>query len=134
MLIRQTLLIMVFFVFGSSMALADTSPTSPQLNFQKPASDLEFHLEATSEYEQEALALKKKVNKLIQRLKLYNQKPYLDSKELRRNGIKRTLGTLLKKHTELQEKIAWHQEEAKLIKQANNLTDDTSSQSRVILD
>ncbi len=134
MLIRQTLFIMVFFVFGSSYALAGTSPAGPTVNIGKPSADLEYHLEATSEYEQEALALKKRVQKLLQRLKMYNQKPYLDSKELRRNGIKRTLGTLMKEHTELQEIIAWHQEEAKLIQQADNSTDNTSSQSKVISD
>ena len=124
----------MFFVFGSSLALADTSPAGIPLNNDKPSADIEIHLEAASEYEQDVLALKKKINKLIQRLKMYNEKPYLDSKELRRNGIKRTLGVLMKNHSELKQKMAWHQEKAKLIQQANSAMDTTSSQPEVVND
>ena len=134
MLIRQTILIMVFFVFGSSLALADTSPAGIPLNNDKPSADMEIHLEAVSEYEQEAMALEKKINKLVQRLKLYNEKPYLDSKELRRNGIKRTLGNLMKDHSELKQKMAWHQEKAKLIQQANKVEEKAPDQLEVVPD
>ena len=130
------LIIGILFIGGTvNPALSSNGHSADTpLKIGPPSADLVIHLEAASEYEQEVLALQKKINKLIQRLKLYNAKPYLDPKELRRNGIKRTLGNLMNTHAELNEKMAWHQEKANLILQANKAEENASGQPEVVPD
>ena len=66
------------------------------------------------------MPLELKIQRLIQRIQLYDQKPYLDPKGFRRSGLKLRLGNLMEDYSELSEKIALHQESANQILEAKD--------------
>ena len=90
-------------------------------DFKSRSVDADYHFAAKSHYEQEAKPLELKIQKLIQRIQLYDRKPYLDPKGFRRSGLKLRLGNLMKDYSELREKIALHQELANQILEAKDM-------------
>ena len=72
----------------------------------------EEHLIASNLFEETAARLESKVSHLEQRLARFDQKPYLDPKGFKRQGWKRLMESHQAELSELEEQIAWHQEQA----------------------
>ena len=98
----------------------DSSPP----DIKSRSGDVDYHFAAKSLYEQEAKPLEIKIQRLLQRIQLYDRKPYLDPKGFRRSGLKLRLGTLMKDFSELRQKIALHQELAKQILEAKGTSEN----------
>ena len=162
MLISRTLLTIVFFVFGSSLALANSShmftgqEKGAQTNQQKvdileskikelearidkhlPSSSFETelarnpydpemvkkmaswsstdHLREASTYHQRVKTLEQKKQSLNDRIDRFNQKPYLDTKGLKRDSLRRIKGSLVQDLREAKVRTAWHKAQAEKI-------------------
>ena len=96
--------------------------------------DVNYHFAAKSLYEQEAKPLELKIQRLMQRIQLYDRKPYLDPKGFRRSGLKLRLGILMKDYSGLKQKIALHQELANQILEAKDLKKNNPAQGSGIPD
>ena len=99
----------------------DPSPS----DIKSHSPDVGYHFAAKSLYEQEAKPLELKIQRLMQRIQLYDRKPYLDPKGFRRSGFKLRLGNLMKDYSELRKKIALHQELANQILEAKDMRKNT---------
>ena len=96
-------------VKGNGYHVADFEPVTTKSMKGWSGDD---HIAAATSQEHEAHRLTKKVQKLIQRISVLTQKPYLDPKELRRDSLKRISGNLIGKLRSLQKETAWHYEQA----------------------
>ena len=72
----------------------------------------EDHLTTAQSLEQKIAALEDKVVTMAEKVTQYDRKPYLDPKSLRRDSLKRIIGSTLKEIKELRERMAWHRTEA----------------------
>ena len=72
--------------------------------------------------------LEQKIKRLMQRVQLYDQKPYLDPKGFRRSGLKLQLGNLMKDLSELRQNIASHQELANQIMEAKEMSENNPAE------
>ena len=70
------------------------------------------HLSHAQNLEQKIDRLAKKVIEADQKVAKYNEKPYLDTKGIRRTGLKLLMGSTLTEIKELREQVAWHRAEA----------------------
>ena len=91
-------------------------------DIKSQSADVDYHFAAKSLYEQEAKPLELKIQRLVQRIQLYDRKTYLDPKGFRRSGLKLRLGNLMKDYSELKQKIALHQELADQILEAKDMS------------
>ena len=96
--------------------------------------DVDYHFAAKSLYEEEAKPLELKIQRLVQRVQLYDRKPYLDPKGFRRSGLKLQLGNLMKDYSELRQKIALHQELANQILEAKEMSQNNPPERRNVPD
>ena len=95
---------------------------------------MDYHFAAKSLYEQEAKSLELKIQRLMQRIQLYDRKPYLEAKGFRRSGLKLRLGNLMKDYSGLKQKIALHQELANQILEAKGMSKNNLSEGPTIPD
>ena len=94
-------------------AQTETQVLPPHLSSQTANEwSAEEHRMAADLLHEEAVRLEDKVAHLEQRVERINKKPYLDPKEIKRDGWKRLMGAYRKEISELYERIAWHHEEA----------------------
>lgn len=84
------------------------APISPE---SVGSEGLEYHLDAVQRHEQEISGLEEKIRQLLKRFAELERQPYMDSKELRRNGIRRQLGMLGKELSQAKEQLNWHNAE-----------------------
>ena len=96
--------------------------------------DVDYHFAAKSHYEQESKPLELKIQRIVQRVQLYDRKPYLDPKGFRRSGLKLRLGNLMKDYSRLKQKIALHQELANQILEAKGMSKDNPAEESGIPD
>ena len=160
MLKKQTLLTMAFFVFGTTLALADTShlkneqgneshvnqqkwetleakikvlesrinkylpkpspevklgsnPYAPQIVKKMVGWTSKDHEREASVHQQTVQTLEQEIQQLNDRIDRYSRKPYLDTKGIRRDNMKRRRGNLVRDLRAATLKTAWHQKQAK---------------------
>ena len=125
----------LMFIGATNLGLATEShfEASPP-DIKAHRGDVGYHFAAKSLYEQESKPLKVKIQRLMQRVHLYDRKPYLDPKGFRRSGLKLRLGNLMKVFLELRQKIALHQELAKQILEAKETTEHNPGEQSGIPD
>ena len=123
------------FIGTTNLGLATESrfDASP-LEVKPRSADLDYHFAAKSHYEQEAKPLELKIQRLMQRVQLYDRKPYLDPKGFRRSGLKLQLGNLMKDYSELRQKIALHQELANQILEAKEMSENNPAEQQSVPD
>ena len=87
---------------------------APQLASQQAANEwsAEEHREAADLLDEDAVRLKAKVAHLEQRVERINKKPYLDQKEIKRQGWKSLIRANREEISELREQIIWHHGES----------------------
>ena len=100
--------------FAASQGMAAPSPE--QEANQKM---VEEHWYSADLIEETIARLELKVLHLAKRVERYNEKPYLDHKELKRDRWKRLIRAENAEIAELRKELAWHQEQ---IKRLNNLS------------
>ena len=100
----------LFGLVSLGCAQTKTPVLPPHLSSQQAANEwsAEEHQMAADLLHEEAVRLEDKVVHLEQRVERINKKPYLDPKEIKRNGWKRLMGAYSKEISELYERIAWH--------------------------
>ncbi|GJL56771.1 MAG: hypothetical protein NPIRA02_39030 [Nitrospirales bacterium] len=107
------LLTVVFLVGSFGCASADLMGTSRQVgSMERLRLSAQDHLNKAETLEQEIEQLAEKVITLDQKVAKYREKPYLDTKGIRRTGLKLLMGTTLHEIKTLEEQMAWHQKEA----------------------
>ena len=87
---------------------------------------IEHHLAMAQHHEQEATALEHKVQGMHDRITLYDKKPYLDPKSLRRHSLKRLSGTLRGQAMAVRELAVWHHDQATQLMAMNKQDDGTN--------
>ena len=95
---------------------ADPSSKVPPAHLSSRAAQewsAEEHREAADLLDEDAVRLKAKVAHLEQRVERFNEKPYLDPKESKRQEWKALIKANREEISELREQIIWHHEEAK---------------------
>ncbi len=104
----------VAFLIGSvSPASADLMDSSRHSEFiEQPQLNAQDHLTKAQNLEQEIEQLAEEVIRLDQKMNKFKKKPYLDTKGIRRSGLKLLIGTKLNEIKTLREQMAWHREEA----------------------
>ena len=110
-----TLLIAAIFVLVSPIGGAFGDITNPAMHLGTPQGSqetVEDHLIAAQALDQEVAVLEDKVIKMADQISEYDRKPYLDPKSLRRDSLKRIIGSTLKKIATLRERGTWHRTEA----------------------
>ena len=115
--------------FGSESHFEASTP-----DIKSRSVDVDYHFAAKSYYEEEAKPLELKIKRLMQRIKLYDRKPYLDPKGFRRSGLKLRLGNVMKDYSELKQKIALHQELANQILEAKDMSKNNPGEGSSIPD
>ena len=104
---------MLLLVLSTSGALADFTSSNIHLENSKwDEATAEDHLTTAQSLEQKIAALEDKVVTMAEKVTQYDQKPYLDPKSLRRDSLKRIIGSTFKEIKELRERVAWHRTEA----------------------
>ncbi len=91
-------------------AQTNSQVTPPLFSSQQTAQErfTEEHREAAELLHEKAVRLEDKVANLKDRVERLNQKPHLDPKELKRQGLKRRMEAYRAEISELYERIAWH--------------------------
>ena len=80
----------------------------------------EEHWEASELYEESLVRLESKVAHLEKRIERYTKKPYLDTKEAKRQSAKKLIGAYNAEIAELRKHIAWHEGEAKRLSELSS--------------
>ncbi|HBP90115.1 MAG TPA: hypothetical protein PKK23_11965 [Nitrospirales bacterium] len=114
MIVVVTIFCFLFGWVGASNANTAISPMNPDsigLHFNT-AKTAEDHLTKAQNLEKEIERLEAQVSELKQDVARYNEKPYLDTKGFRRNGLKLLIGTSEKKISNIRKIVAWHRTEA----------------------
>ena len=105
-------------LLGLGLATSQGMPTtSPEQTANQRM--VEEHWYAADLIEETIARLEVKVLHLAKRVERYNQKPYLDHKELKRERWKRLIRAENAEISELRKELAWHQEQ---IKRLNNMS------------
>ena len=104
---------MLLLVLQMSAALADFTSSNIHLeNSNRDEATAEDHLATAQSLEQKIAAMENKVVTMAEKVTQYDRKPYLDPKSLRRDSLKRIIGSTLKEIKELRKRVAWHRTEA----------------------
>jgi len=102
------------FLFGAvGCVSADiTGPQMPTDSMERSLLSAHDHMSQAQNLEQKIDRLAKKVIDMDQKVATYNKKPYLDTKGIRRNGLKLLIGSTLDQIKTLRKQVAWHRAEA----------------------
>ena len=89
-----------------------SNPYDPETSKTMVGWSSKDHLTKARVHHQQFEALESKIHSLNDRIDRLNRKPYLDSKGLKRNSLKRIKGNLVRNFRDAALKTAWHQEQA----------------------
>ncbi len=94
---------------SSADFLKSVMPAGP---VEAPLLSVQDHLNHAQMVEKDLGRLEEQVDRINQKVARYEQKPYLDPKRFRRDGLKILRGSKLKEIETLREKVAWHRAQA----------------------
>ncbi len=106
----------------SSLGISKTVMSADAV--EKPLVSAQDHLNHAKRLEQKVGLLEEELSRINQRVARYEQKPYLDPKRFRRDGLKILRGANLREIEILQEKVAWHHAQASRLAGLNSSGQD----------
>lgn len=110
------------------VASADTTGPAIQLEASHwNETNAEDHLKAAENFEEKLTTLEDEVRRMAEKFGEYNRKPYLDTKGLRRDSLKRIIGSTMKEIEDLRERITWHRTKASRLANARESVPDSKS-------
>lgn len=128
--ITMVLLTGVFFIGSLGWASADLMDSSMHARtMNRLQLNAQDHLSKARSLEQEIKRLAEKIVKLDQRVTTYEKKPYLDTKDIRRTGLKLLMGSKLNKLKTLRVQMAWHHKEANRLADLENSSEGVDSRT-----
>ncbi len=101
--------------------------------FEEPLLSAQDHLNHAQMLEQNLGQLEEQVARIEQRVARYEEKPYLDPKRFRRDGLKILRGSNLNEIETLQEKVAWHRAQASQLAGLDSSGQDQAVEDRNIM-
>ncbi|GJL57081.1 MAG: hypothetical protein NPIRA02_42130 [Nitrospirales bacterium] len=99
-------------VVGPSIALAASSPYHVEKHQAMDAWSAENHVEKARAAKEKVENLEAKIDELQSKIDKFSQKPYLDTKGFKRQGLRLWKGKLVNELRQIVDKIVWHEQQA----------------------
>ncbi|WP_447969279.1 hypothetical protein [Nitrospira sp. M1] len=108
----MSLILVVGFGVGPSITLAGNTPFNIENHQTMKTWSAENHVEKARVAKEKVEGLEAKIDELQTKIDKFSQKPYLDTKGFKRQGLRLWKGKLVNELRQIVDKIVWHEQQA----------------------